>query len=189
MEKDFEIRLAAKDDAAAILDIYAPYITDTTVTFECRVPSLEEFTLRVESTLKKFPYLVAVGKDGVILGYCYASPFRSRSAYDWDVETSIYVDMHHKHEGIGTALYQTIEKLLKLQNIVTMYACITSPNPVSERFHAGMGYQTAGIFKNSGYKFGKWRDICWMQKTINPYVTEPEPVIAFPEIDVTGILP
>lgn len=188
MGKDFQIRLAKKEDAAAILEIYTPYIINTTVTFEYRVPSLEEFTLRIESTLKKFPYLVAERRDGVILGYCYANAFRSRAAYDWDVETSIYVDMRHKHEGIGTALYEILEMILKLQNIVTIYACITSPNPVSEQFHIRMGYQTAGIFKNSGYKFGEWRDIRWMQKTVNPYVTEPTPVVPFPEIDVTNLL-
>ena len=187
MENNIRIRPAVKEDAAAILKIYTPYITDTTVTFECRVPSLEEFTLRVESTLQKFPYLAAQRKDGVILGYCYVSPFRSRAAYDWDVEISIYVDMHHKHEGIGSALYQTMEQMLRRQNIVTIYACITSPNPVSEQFHTRMGYQTIGVFQNSGYKFGEWRNIKWMQKTINPYITEPQPVIPFPEVNVTGI--
>ena len=87
---EIKIRPATEADAAEILSIYAPYITDTAITFEYDVPTLEEFTGRIRHTLKKYPYLVAV-RDSEIIGYAYAGAFYGRAAYDWSAETTIYV--------------------------------------------------------------------------------------------------
>ena len=97
------IRIAEKKDASALLDIYAPYVTDTAITFEYEIPSVEEFANRIEHTLKRYPYLIAE-ENGTPVGYAYASPFHDRPAYDWAVETSIYVDRSHRKNGIGRDL-------------------------------------------------------------------------------------
>ena len=114
--KDVIIRMANVSDAEQLLNIYAPYVKDTAITFEYEVPTVEEFADRIENTLKKYPYLAAQ-KEDEILGYAYVSPFKERKAYDWAVETSIYVKMDMKKQGIGKLLHENLEKLLKKQNI------------------------------------------------------------------------
>ena len=123
---EIKIRPATEADAAEILNIYAPYITDTAITFEYDVPTLEEFTGRIRHTLEKYPYLVAV-RDSEIIGYAYAGAFYGRAAYDWSAETTIYVKKGCRHIGVGTLLYQALETALKAQNIIYLYACIVYP--------------------------------------------------------------
>ena len=93
MNSEMIIRTASEADAPALLEIYAPYVDRTAITFEYEVPSVDEFASRIRNTLQKYPYLVAE-KGGRILGYAYAGPFHDRPAYDWSVETSIYVDTY-----------------------------------------------------------------------------------------------
>lgn len=112
MNRTVMIRLATPEDAAEILKIYAPYVENTAISFEYEVPSEEEFRGRVESTLKRYPYIVAE-QEGHIIGYAYVSIFHERKAYDWAVETSIYVDKDYKRSGCGKLLYQALEKILK----------------------------------------------------------------------------
>lgn len=107
--KDVIIRMANVSDAEQLLNIYAPYVNDTAITFEYEVPTVEEFADRIENTLKKYPYLAAQ-KEDEILGYAYVSPFKERKAYDWAVETSIYVKMDMKKQGIGKLLHENLEK-------------------------------------------------------------------------------
>ena len=113
------IRVATEADAEEILAIYAKYIEQTAITFEYVVPSIEEFRGRIRHTLERFPYLAAE-KDGKIAGYAYVSPFKERAAYDWSVETSIYVDMEQKRSGIGRKLYEELENILKQQGILNV---------------------------------------------------------------------
>ena len=84
------IRKAKPEDAEQLLAIYTPYVTNTAITFEYEVPTVDEFRHRIINTLKKYPYLVAENENGIVIGYAYASPFKGRAAYDWAVETSIY---------------------------------------------------------------------------------------------------
>ena len=84
------IRLAHKSDVASLVVLYAPYVENTAITFECQIPSAEEFTDRIEKTLKKYPYLVAE-ENGEIFGYAYASTYDNREAYNWAAELSVYV--------------------------------------------------------------------------------------------------
>ena len=170
------IEIVSPMDAKELLAIYAPYVTDTAITFEYEVPSLEEFRQRIETTLKKYPYLKAVGDDGSILGYAYAGVFKGRVAYDWAVETSVYVRMDVKKQGIGGALYRELECRLKKMGIVNMNACITYPrveNPYLDRnsvdFHHHMGFTDVGIFHQVGYKFQIWFDMIWMEKMIGEH--------------------
>lgn len=159
------IRIASIDDAKSILEIYAPYIEKTNITFEYDVPSVEEMRQRIEKTLKDYPYLVAL-KDHQIVGYAYASRYASRKAYDWDCELSIYVADNIHQQGVGKELYEALLSLLKIMNIQNVYACITHPNIKSENFHKKFGFETVGIFHRCGYKFDTWHDIVWMEKRI-----------------------
>ncbi len=173
---DLNIRLATTDDAEELLRIYTPYVEDTAITFEIAVPTAEEFRGRISAILQKHPYLAADSEHGII-GYAYASAFKNREAYDWAVETSIYVDQEWRDCGVGTALYQELERWLKAQNILNLNACITYPNPDSIRFHRGFGYRQTAHFTKCGYKLGAWHDVIWMEKMIGRRRNPPEAVI------------
>jgi phosphinothricin acetyltransferase len=175
------IRIAAPDDAAALAAIYAPYVEHTPITFETEAPSPEEFAGRIARTLKKYPYLAAE-EDGVISGYAYASAFKGRAAYDWSVETSIYVREGLGRKGIGSALYRRLEELLRRQNICNMCACITYPNPASISFHEAFGYHTVAHFTASGYKLGAWHDMVWMEKTLCEHEIPPRDFVSFSKL-------
>lgn len=177
-----KIRLATLNDAPALLKIYAPYVEQTAITFEYSVPTLEEFRTRVADILPKYPYLVAE-ENNEILGYAYASAFKTRAAYAWSVETSIYVKMGIHKQGIGTALYEALEKQLARQNVCNLCACIAYPNPPSIAFHERFGYKTVAHFTRSGYKQNAWYDMIWMEKELCPHTIPPTPFIPFSQLD------
>ncbi|BCP57471.1 N-acetyltransferase [Streptococcus parasuis] len=160
-----EIRNAQAEDAANLVAIYAPYVEKTAITFETQVPAVEDFANRIEKTLKKFPYLVAV-EEGKIVGYAYASTYYARAAYDWTVELSVYVQKEARGKGIGTLLYNALEKELTARGFKNFLACIALPNPASIALHEKRGYQQVAHFKKVGYKFGTWHDIVWLQKSL-----------------------
>lgn len=169
-ENNITIRKATIDDAKALLDIYAPYVENTAITFEYDVPTLEDFSERIRQISKSYPYIVAV-ENGKILGYAYASQFKARAAYQWSVETSIYLDMNVRHHGIGRLLYTELEKQLQSQGILNMNACITYMDKPDEylpldsvHFHETMGFKRCAHFHKIGYKFNKWYDMIWMEK-------------------------
>lgn len=173
-----KIRIATPEDASAIQSIYRYYVEHTAITFELEVPSVEEFQGRIKKTLERYPYLVAE-EDRVIIGYAYAGIFYDRRAYDWSAEMSVYVQKGIHGKGVGTALYEKMEELLKKQHIVNLFACITHPNAESEAFHAARGYERKAHFEKCGYKMGQWWDIVWMQKVIAPHDEAPEPFRRF----------
>ena len=175
------IRTATLSDAQALLNIYSPYLEHTAITFEYDVPSVEEFASRIKNTLQKYPYLVAE-KNGRLLGYAYASPFHERPAYDWAVETSIYVDQNIKHQGIGRRLHDALEDALRSQGILNMNACIAYPPEEDEyldknsvEFHTHMGYRLVGEFYKCGYKFHRWYNMVWMEKLIGNHLSDQKP--------------
>lgn len=182
------VRVAAAEDAEELLKIYRPYVEETAITFEYEVPSVEEFAGRIRETLQKYPYLVAVRK-GELLGYAYVSPFKMRAAYDWGVETSIYVKMDCKRMGVGKHLYEKLEEVMKAQNILNMNACIGYPEVEDEhltkdsvKFHETLGYQMVGEFHKCGYKFNRWYNMVWMEKIIGEHVEQQEPVKRFAQV-------
>lgn len=167
------IRLAVAQDVSAIQAIYSDYVLHDTATFEYDVPSLDEFRGRMEAIQQTYPYLV-YEENGVIKGYAYAHQYKERAAYQWDVELSVYISKENHGKGIGSKLYEIMFILLKKQQIHQAYACITSPNPKSERMHERLGFQLVGRFHHTGYKFGKWLDVIWMEKElIPPHVPQP----------------
>ena len=150
---DITIRVATPDDAAVLLELYAPYVRETAISFETVVPSEDEFRRRIIHTLQRYPYLVAEC-DGKPLGYAYASAFKERAAYDWAVETSIYLRQDRRGLGIGRQLYLQLEALLRRQHITNANACIAYPHPESIAFHERLGYRTVAHFTRCGYKLG-----------------------------------
>lgn len=180
-ENAMNIRTATPADAAQLLQIYAPFVENTTVTFEYIVPSAEDFADRIRHTLQKYPYLVAEDQ-GFILGYAYASSFKERAAYSWSAETSIYVKENMERKGIGGMLYHALEDSLTRQNVCNLCACIAYPNPASIAFHEHFSYKTVAHFHASGFKKDAWSDMIWMEKELCPHTVPPKPFIPFPEL-------
>lgn len=188
-ENTVGIRLAAPEDAEALLAIYAPYVEETAITFEYDVPSCEEFRRRMETVQEKYPYLVAED-EGQLLGYAYTSAFVGRAAYDWSAEVSIYLRRDCRKQGLGRRMYQVLEAVSRAQGIRNLYACIACPRKAdryldrnSVEFHAHLGYQQVGHFQSCGYKFGTWYDMVWMEKHLGNHTVPPAPVVPFPALE------
>ena len=162
------IRLANPSDAATLLAIYAPYVENTAITFEYEVPTIEDFATRIEKTLEKYPYIVAE-EDGLILGYAYASTYYARAAYDWAVELSVYVSQDARGKGVGSKLYDKLEDLLDQMGYMHFLACISLPNEASLALHRKRGYKQVAHFPKIGYKFERWHDIVWLQKSLEKH--------------------
>lgn len=184
--KDITFRMADVSDAEELLSIYKPYVTDTAITFEYEVPSIEVFKNRIKETLEGYPYIVCEYKDKIV-GYAYAHRYGERAAFQWDVELSIYLDMNYKSLGIGKILYNKVIEILKLQNVQNIYACITSANDKSIKFHEKMGFEFIGIFKDTGYKFDKWYDITWFGMRVKDKNENPAKVKNIKDIDFKEI--
>jgi phosphinothricin acetyltransferase len=176
------IRLAKPTDAAAILDIYAPYIKGTSLTFETEVPTISDFNNRIKSYLENWPWLV-YEENGVIGGYAYASRYRERVAYQWGVECSVYIHDDFHRKGLASALYTRLFAILKAQGFTTVYAVINLPNDPSVALHENMGFRYFATFENVGYKLGKWKNVGWWQLQLNEYKSEPEAPVKFSELD------
>lgn len=179
-KNEYTFRPVTPEDAPQLVEIYAPYVEKTAVSFEYEVPSVGEFRSRVYSTLLKYPYIAAVHSSGRIDGYVYASAFKARKAYEYSVELSVYLRETCRGKGLGTVLYRLIEEQLKKRGILNLYACIaTSPRAAdkyltdaSPLFHTRCGFRTIGKFSHCGYKFGLWYDMIWMEKILGPHMNE-----------------
>lgn len=160
-----EIRLAAVDDLPQMRAIYAPYVRETTFSFEYRVPTPTEFAGRFARITAHFPWLVAE-EDGEILGYAYGDRPFARAAYAWDAESSIYIRQDCLHRGLGAKLYRALEPLLAGMGFVNLYAVVTGENINSIAFHEHMGYRHVATIPHVGYKFGRWHDTVWLLKIL-----------------------
>ncbi|MBE6992560.1 MAG: N-acetyltransferase [Ruminococcaceae bacterium] len=183
----FTIRPVTVYDSDEILSVYAPYITDTVLTFEYEVPTKEAFRRRVESVLECYPYLAAV-EDGRIIGYAYAHRARERKAYDWYAELSVYTRQGCSKKGVGTALYSALIEILKLQNIQVITAVISAPNPPSEALHKKVGFVQSGLHPRTGFKHGQWRDTLCMDLPVTERDAPPAPFVPFPDTDMDTVL-
>jgi L-amino acid N-acyltransferase YncA len=159
------IRQATEADAAALQKIYAPFVESTPVSFETVVPSVEEFAGRIRKALSHWQYLVAE-QDGEIAGYAYGSTHRERAAYRYSVEVSAYVDPRFHRRGIGTRLYRQLFDDLIAKGYCSAFAGITVPNEASVGLHRRVGFEPIGIFRRIGWKFDRWHDVLWMQRTL-----------------------
>ncbi len=179
-------RLATPEDAAAVLAIYAPYVRDTAISFEYEVPDTAEIRRRMENVLAMYPWLLAE-RDGETMGYAYASRFHPRAAFQWTVETSIYLAPAAHRQGIGRALYTRLLGLLRRQGLFTAIAAITLPNPPSVAFHEALGFREARAHPNVGFKQGQWYGVGYWQLELNPLVAVPDPPVSVGELQEKGL--
>jgi L-amino acid N-acyltransferase YncA len=180
------IRVATNDDAAGMLEIYAPFILNSGITQETEVPSVEDFQQRVISNLAERPWLVCE-INNEIAGYAYAGKHRDRKGYQWCTEPSVYILEKYFGLGVADALYTALFDILKLQGYVNAYAVITLPNDRSIAFHKKFGFSYLTTYKKIGYKLGQWHDVGWMQYDINFHNKDPKDPIKFPDIDRAAI--
>ena len=159
------IRLATEEDLPEILEIYGPYIINTTASFEYTIPTLAEFTARFRSITEQFPWIVWE-EQGRILGYAYASHPFHRAAYRWCAESSIYLRPEAHGRGIGKQLQFALEEILKRQGYAVVYAVITSENAGSLAFHKALGYTFTAEMPGCGYKLGRELGIVWLEKRL-----------------------
>lgn len=179
---NYKIRRVRLKDAENILQVYTPFVRETCISFEYTVPTLEEFTKRIEAISSEYPYLV-LEQEGEILGYAYAHRYLERAAYGWDVEVTIYLGPQAQGKGLGVKLYSALEKLMTLQNIKNLYSCITGDNIHSIEMHRAIGYELVGTFPKAGFKHDRWLDVVWMAKTLGEKDGTPLPFVKFPKVD------
>lgn len=167
------IRQATLADAPRLLEIYAPYVGETAISFEYAAPSLEEFQRRISSIMQRYPYVVAE-ENGRVWGYAYASAFKEREAFRMTVETSVYVDAACRQQGIGRQLYIALEEQLRTSGFQSMCACIAYTDDANDPylpdgsivFHERQGFHKVAHFHRCGWKFSRWYDIVWMEKLL-----------------------
>ncbi len=172
------LRLAQPTDTDALLEIYGPYVRNTSLTFELETPSPAEFARRMDDYLRYAPWL-SMECEGRVAGYAYASRHRERAGYQWSAECSIYLHDDFMGKGLAEPLYKALFEILSIQGFRNVYAVINLPNERSVRFHENMGFRYQFTFERVGYKLGQWKNVGWWVLQVNDYTTEPSPVIPF----------
>lgn len=180
------IRLANEGDAAEIAAIYAPCVRHTPISFETVPPSPAEMAERITGTLPRLPWLVQEA-EGAIVGYAYASPFAQRVCYRWSVTTTVYVRDDQHRRGVGRGLYRALLSLLAEQGFRSAYAGITLPNEGSVGLHKAMGFEPVGVYRDAGHKLGRWHDVAWFQRALQPNAPRVEEQPAEP-VEVSAVL-
>lgn len=160
------IRLAEAGDAAAIANIYNPYIANTTITFEELLVSAEQIAQRIlDIRAAALPWLVAEDA-GQVVGYAYASPWKARSAYRHSVEVSVYLQDQVQGQGWGSRLYEALFSALKERQVHVAIGGIALPNPGSIALHEKFGMKQVARFEQVGFKFGQWLDVGYWQRVL-----------------------
>jgi phosphinothricin acetyltransferase len=166
------IRIASTSDAREVLAIYAPIVRETAITYETEVPSESEIAGRIAATLEAYPWLCCE-IDGRIAGYAYASRFRTRTAYQWTAETTVYVADWARKRGVARGLYVSLLECCRVLGYRTAVGVIGLPNEPSVKFHRAMGFVEVGVFHRCGYKFSQWQDAGWYERAIGEYERMP----------------
>jgi len=165
-------------DAAACAAIYAPHVKASATSFEEEPPAAAELAERIARTLATHPWLVAE-RGGQVVGYAYACPHRTRPAYRWAADVSVYVAAEQRGQGCGRALYVELLKRLRRQQFQVACAGITLPNEASVVLHESLGFVAVGVYRRIGWKGGAWRDVGWWQVELEP-ATEERPAEPLP---------
>jgi phosphinothricin acetyltransferase len=168
------LRAATPDDAAAIADIYAPFVTGSAVSFETEPPDEAAMRARIEAGGGLYPWLVGEDGDASLIGYAYAARFRDRPAYRFAVETSVYLRPGAAGRGLGRRLYEPLLAMLEDQGFTQAIAAITLPNEASVRLHDRLGFERAGTYRQVGWKLGTWHDVGLWQRRLAPAGAPPE---------------
>lgn len=174
-------RRALESDAGAVAAIYAPYVTDSVISFEVEAPSAEEMRRRIATIGASYPWIVAE-HDGRIAGYVYASQHAARAAYQWSADVTAYLHKDYQRKGIGKQLYRLLFALLKRQGYRSLYGGITLPNTASEALHRSVGMELVGIYRNVGFKFGAWHDTMWLGMSFDDEQAPSGPPIKFEDM-------
>ena len=156
------IRTATTRDAAACAAVYAPYVTDTAISFETEPPSTAEMARRIDDAHAWF----VLEDDGHVAGFAYAHRFAERAAYRWSCETSIYLERGRRRTGAGRALYVALFERLRDTGFCRALAGMTLPNEASAGLHRALGFEPAGVYRRVGWKHGAWHDVAWVQKDL-----------------------
>lgn len=178
------IRTAEAEVAEQIAAIYAPFVTDSHTSFETEAPDGAEMARRIRESTQTHPWLVAVRGEEV-LGYAYASSHRARAAYQWCVETTVYIREGSRRSGVGRRLYEALFAVLKLQGFQMAYAGVSLPNAGSVGLHEALGFTPVGVYQAAGFKLGRWHDVGWWQRAVQPLRPEPKPPVPFVDIRET----
>lgn len=167
-----QIRLATAQDGKAVAAIYRPVVADTAISFETMPPDDSEMARRIDETLQAYPWLVC-DIDGRTAGYAYAARHRVRGAYQWSVDTSVYIADAYRRRGVGRGLYTSLFAILATQGYFNAFAGIALPNPASVALHESTGFEPIGVYRRVGYKLGRWHDVGWWQLTLKPHEASP----------------
>lgn len=164
---DLALRDATAADGAACAALYAPYVADTTVSFEVEPPDAAEMSRRIAAAQQRYAWLLAE-RDGRLVGYAYGGEFRSRAAYRHTCEVSVYVAEAAQGEGVGSLLYTALLDRMRALGMRLAVGGATMPNDASERLHQALGFEVVGTFREVGFKHGLWCDVRWFQKQLRP---------------------
>jgi L-amino acid N-acyltransferase YncA len=175
------IRAATPDDAAALAEIYAPFVSASHISFETEPPDSAGIRTRMADGGDLYPWLAAEGETGELAGYAYATRFRAREAYRFAVETTVYLRPGAEGQGLGRRLYAPLLAILEAQGFSRAIAAIALPNQASVRLHERLGYAHAGTYSQVGYKLDRWWDVGLWQRPLADAAdppTEPRPWVA-----------
>ena len=168
------IRDATEDDGAACAAIYAPYVTDTVITFEYEPPTAAGMSSRIAAAQQAYAWLV-LEDDGRVVGYAYGGRHKERAAYRWSCEVSVYLELGRRRGGGGRVLYEALLDRLAERGFRTAVAGMTLPNDASAGLHAALGFEPVGTFRRIGWKLGAWHDVAWVQRELGPRGAPPDP--------------
>lgn len=166
------MRIAEPRDGQDIAEIYCPIVRDTTISFEQVPPNADEMSERIETVLRTHPWLV-LERDGTVMAYAYGTQHRTRAAYQWSCDVSVYVAEGLRRTGAARALYENLFKTLAGLGFATAFAGITLPNDPSVGFHTFMGFELVGTYPCVGFKHGAWRDVAWWHKPLQTFENDP----------------
>lgn len=173
------IRLACEADAAGIAEVYRPYVDGSRISFEEQAPDSAEMARRIVGDRPGFYPWLAADEGGRILGFASSSPFRTRPAYRWSVETGIYLAPDAGGRGLGKALLSALTGLLERQGYIAAIGAIALPNEPSVRLHEALGFTHAGTYRGTGFKLGTWIDVGLWQKDLAPRSNAPAEPLPF----------
>jgi L-amino acid N-acyltransferase YncA len=184
---DIRIELAKESDVPRVLELSNWAAEKTAANFATKPESLDHWLETWKRTSRFHPWFVARSGDGTILGFAKSSPHRSREAYDWSAEVSVYIDSEFHGRGFGTALYGALIPQLKAQGYVTLLAGITGGHEPSERLHAKTGFVRCGTFHRIGWKFDRWHDVGYWELHLHPAGEPPSPIRVVIEVLPPGM--